>query len=191
MLPAEEVMKNALAILLFCSACGFSVPVSAQDLSVASAQAACGSSSTAFNISTNNQAPPAIEEPEPGKALVYVIEDQKFKAVRDVTTRVGLDGSWVGANRGNSYVFFSVEPGEHHLCTDWLSDWLPSGRLVSLSVLEAEAGKVYFFRARTTGGPSALGEGRWQSSLDLDRVNSDEGKFLVASSALSVSHPKK
>jgi hypothetical protein len=187
-------MKNALAILLFVAACMFTLAASAQDLSVASAQAACGPATTQFNIKANNQAPTSIEEPQPGKALVYVVEDQKFKAVRDATTRVGVDGAWVGANRGNSYLFFSVEPGEHHLCTDWISEWLTGGRLVSLSGFTAEAGKIYFFRARTTGGPSSLGGYRqspdW-SSLDLDRVNSDEAKLLIASSALSVSHPKK
>jgi len=188
-------MKNALAILLFVSVCIFTVSACAQDLSVASAQAACGPSTTEFNIKTNSEPSRSIEQPEPGKALVYVIEDQKYKAVRDVTTRVGVDGHWIGANRGNSHLFFSVEAGEHHLCTDWISDWLPGGRLVSLSMLNAKAGKVYFFRARTTGGPGALGDGRWQSadaaSLDLDRVNSDEGKFLIVSSTLSVSHPKQ
>lgn len=162
---------------------------------MASAWAACGPSTTEFNVKTNSEASHSIEQPEPGKALVYVIEDQKYKALRDVTTRVALDGAWIGANRGNSHLFFSVEPGEHHLCTDWISGWLPGGRLVSLSVLNAEAGKVYFFRARTTGGPGALGDSRWQSadaaSLDLDRVNSDEGKLLIASSMLSISHPKK
>jgi hypothetical protein len=188
-------MKNALEILLLVSACIFSVSACAQDLSVASAQAACGPSATEFSVKIGNEISRSIEQPPPGKALVYVVEDQKYKAMRDVTTRVGLDGAWIGANRGNSYLFFSVEPGEHHVCTDWISDWLPGGRLVSLSVLNAEAGKVYFFRARTTGGPGALGDDRWQSadgaSLDLDRVNSDEGKLLIASSGLSVSHQKK
>ncbi|MGA9305386.1 MAG: DUF2846 domain-containing protein [Candidatus Sulfotelmatobacter sp.] len=188
-------MKSALAILLLISACIFSVSACGQDLSVASAQKACGPSTTEFSIKINDEASRSIEQPIPGKALVFIIEDQKYKAVRDVTTRVGLDGAWIGANRGNSYLYFSVEPGEHHLCTDWISEWLPGGRLVSLSVLNAEAGKVYFFRARTTGGPGGLGDGRWQSadaaSLDLDRVNSDEGKLLIASSALSISHPKK
>jgi hypothetical protein len=27
-----------------------------------------------------------------------------------------LDGSWIGANYGTSYLFFSVAPGEHRLC---------------------------------------------------------------------------
>jgi hypothetical protein len=170
-------MKAALVlILLAASAFG-------QDLSVAAAGSACGPVQTQFVVETNSS--PAPPQADPGKALVYVIEDQKFKPFNDVTARVGLDGVWVGANRGNSYLFFSVDPGEHHLCTDWTSRWLPNGRLVSLAPLMAEAGKTYYFRARTSGARYEV------PSIDLDRVNSDEGKLMVASSLPSVSHPKK
>ena len=68
----------------------------------------------------------AVAQPEAGKALVYVIVEeyprpQDWTYVGNITTRVGLDGNWVGANYGESYVSFAVEPGEHHLCTDWQS----------------------------------------------------------------------
>jgi hypothetical protein len=84
---------------------------------------------------------------------VYVVEDQQFKYVKDVTTRVGLDGAWVGANRGNSYFVFLVEPGKHHLCADWLNAKSPghmsgtsyANRLVSLAEFTAEVGKEYYF----------------------------------------------
>jgi hypothetical protein len=171
-------MKTALAVILFATS------AFAQDLSVAAASSACGPVDTQFVVKTDSVSH-APQPADPGKALVYVIEDQKFRVFNDVTARVGLDGAWVGANRGNSYLFFSVEPGEHHLCTDWISDWLPNGRLVSLAPLTAEAGKTYYFRARTSGARDEV------ASIDLDRVNSDEGKLLVASSPPSVSHPKK
>jgi len=172
----------------------FAASAIAQNSSVAATQSACGPSEAEFKIkTTSNQS--AGQEPAAGKALVYVVEKQKFKAVNDVTARVGLDGTWVGANRGNSYLSFAVDPGEHHLCTDWISSFLPGGRLVSLISLNAEAGKVYFFRARTTGGPGSVMDGRLQmadgASIDLVAVDPDEGKMLVASSVLSVSHPKK
>ncbi|HEY6370771.1 MAG TPA: hypothetical protein VIX37_09340 [Candidatus Sulfotelmatobacter sp.] len=48
----------------------------------------------------------------------------------------------------------------------------------------AEEGKTYYFRARVFPGEDDY-------SFDLDLVNSDQGKFLVASSVLAVSHPKK
>src|ERR1022692_4903336 len=69
------------------------------------------------------------------------------------TVRVSLDGSWVGANRGASYFFFPVEPGEHHLCADWQSA-PPSvvGRKLALSNLGAEPGQTYYLRARFVEG---------------------------------------
>jgi hypothetical protein len=99
----------------------------------------------------------------------------------------------VGATRGNSYFVLSVVAGEHHLCVDWVSSWVPSGRVVARYGFTAEAGKVYYFRARTIGGlPSLTGDrsdyGAW---VDLDLVNVDEGKMLVASSPLAISHAKK
>jgi hypothetical protein len=156
-------------------------------------QSACGPLNAEFQIKMDSSQTPDFQ-PEVGKALVYVAEDQKFHAAKDVTARVGLDGAWVGATRGDSYVFFSVDPGEHHLCADWRSTLLSNGRLVSLFGFTAEPGKVYYFRVRTTGGPSsmldrsALDE---SALLDLDLINSDEGKLLVSTSPYSASHPKK
>jgi hypothetical protein len=67
----------------------------------------------------------------------------------------------------------------------------PGGRLVSLANLTAESGGVYYFRVRTTGGPSSYFKDSDRSaSIDLEPVNSDEGKLLVASSAWSSSQPK-
>ena len=179
-------MKAAL-VMIFFAASAFG-----QEIPVAAAESACGPADTQFTIKTTDGLQ-SLRQPEPGKALVYVIEDQKMSYVRSVTSRVGLDGAWVGANRGNSYLFFSVDPGEHHLCADWVSDFVAGGRVVALAPLTAEAGKTYYFRARTIAGASSLGEKLRENgaSIDLDPVNSDEGKLLVASSALSVSHPKK
>jgi hypothetical protein len=124
--------------------------------------------------------------------VVYVTLEEKFQAIRAVTARVGVDGAWVGANRGNSYLFFSTTPGEHHLCTDWISNLLLAGhRLVSVGNFTAEAGKVYYFRVRTSGGPSSyLKDSGRSASIDLGPVNSDEGKLLVASSVWSNSQPQ-
>jgi hypothetical protein len=182
-------MKTAVALILF-AASAF-----AQDQStIAAAESACGPRDVEFHIKTDNSHHPVFR-PDAGKALVYVVEEQKFKAVKDVTARVGLDGAWMGANHGNSYLFFSVDPGEHHLCADWTSSFLPDGRLVSLANLTAEAGKVYYFRVRTSGGPASyLDWGGpdldYEATIDLEQVNSDEGKLLVLSSALSKSQPK-
>lgn len=187
-------MKNALAmLLLIVPACFVAVSARAQDLSqldwsaLAAAEAACGPSNTKFAVETQ-ASPHKLQQRDSGKALVYVIEQNLLEAPilwqfsshgPDITARVGLDGAWVGANHGNSYLFFSVAPGEHHLCADWVSGLLPTGRIASLAPLMAEAGKTYYFRLRIS------------PYFDLDPVNSDEGKLLIASSLLSISHPKK
>ena len=165
--------------------------LSAQDSPPTPLQSACGPMDVKFQIKMDNsQSPKPNVKAAAGKALVYVIEDQQFKGVKQVTVRVGLDGSWVGATRGYSYLSFPVEPGEHHLCVDIMPGVLSLGRPVSLFGLTAEEGDVYYFRARTTGGPpSAMERNGLDStiSIDLDLLNSDEGKLLLTYSSLSLS----
>ncbi|MGP0018635.1 MAG: hypothetical protein ACLPHP_08720 [Candidatus Sulfotelmatobacter sp.] len=177
-------MKLAFVVILIAAS------VSAQDSAPTSPLSVCGPMSVKFQIKMDDTQSPNLA-PEPGKALVYVIEDQQFKAAKDVIVRVGLDGAWVGATRGDSYLSFPVEPGEHHLCANIVSGLLSTGRRVSLFGLTTEAGGVYYFRARTTGGPSSVMNGNGLDdtiSIDLDLVNPDEGKFLVAFSSRSVSN---
>jgi hypothetical protein len=181
MLPllAPALSLFAISVFSLSAASG-----SAQDLALENASSACGPAGAQF-VTTRGPVPQTLDQPEAGKALVYVIEDQKFKMARDVTARIGLDGTWLGATRGTSYLTFAVEPGQHHLCTDWLSDWLPNGRIASAAPLDAEAGKTYYIRVRISG---ARDEG---PAIDLDPVNADEAKLMLASSPLSVSHPRK
>jgi hypothetical protein len=155
-------------------------PAFAQDPDlVPHAQPACGKWNVHFQVKTDNTHPkPQVD---PSKALIYVVE------VSDATVRVGLDGKWAGATRGRLYLWLAVDPGEHHLCVDALSDVVELGRPVSLYGFTAEAGKTYYFRARATLSFSS----RWHPDLDLDLVNDDEGKLLVANASLSISHPKK
>jgi hypothetical protein len=50
--------------------------------------------------------------------------------------------------------------------------------------LEAEAGKVYYYRTRLVLSRSV-------ELLELEPIDSDQGKYLIASFPLSVSTPKK
>ena len=150
-------------------------------------QGACGPKEVRFDALTTAGNPPALE---PGKALVFVSE--VFKKVPgewgNPTIRIGLDGAWMGATRANSYIAFSVDPGEHHLCTNWQSHFKRLSREAAFTGFTAEAGKTYYFRARigygTVGAATTM-------TLDLDPVNADEGKYLVASNPPSTSHPQK
>jgi hypothetical protein len=171
----EETMRIALLLFLLAS------PAYAQTQDAASAALfACGPANVKFDVKESGV--PVDAASEPGKALVYVIEDTG--QVADITIRVGLDGGWVGANQGNTHFPFLVSPGEHHLCANWQSSLSSRSAFYSLANFTVEAGKIYYFRAR-------LWEGARIAPLDLDPLNSDEGRYLVVASPLAVSHAKK
>jgi len=55
-------------------------------------------------------------QPNAEKELVYIIEDDSdFGSFPKPTTRIGVDGNWVGATHGNPKFSFFVDPGIHHL----------------------------------------------------------------------------
>lgn len=178
-------MKVVFIVILF-AASAF-----AQDqAAVAAAESACGPQHTSFNASTDDPQHP-VPQPDPDKAMVFVVET--FGCAKcmpghaigtDVTLKVGADGAWVGADRGNSYLYFSVPAGEHHLCVNWQSRLPWYSQAFAMTSLTAEAGKTYYFRARLLPNGTYF-------FLDLDPVDVDEGKFVVASSPYSVSQPKK
>ena len=108
------MMRTILAAIFLAV---FAVPVLAQDPPpTASTRGGCGPSEAYFDVKTNKKRHP-VAPTDSGKALVYVFEDIE----RGPTMRVGLDGAWVGANKGKSYFFFSVDPGDHQVCTNWQS----------------------------------------------------------------------
>ena len=89
-------MKIAFIALLFAaSAC-------AQAQS-ATLPAACGPDDVSFNV-TLDKSQHLLEHSRPGKALAYFFQDEAW-------AKIGLDGAWVGTNRGHSYLSVSVEPG--------------------------------------------------------------------------------
>lgn len=167
----------------------------AQDqAAVLAAESACGPAQVNFSANVDGTQHPN-PQPDADKALVFVIEDlgqcadcsSGHASITEVTAavvKVGADGLWLGADRGNSYLFFTVAPGEHHLCVNWQSRLSARARAFAMANLMADAGKIYYFRARLFPGEADF-------FLDLETVNGDQGKFLVASSPFSVSHPKK
>lgn len=156
-------MKAALAVLFL------SFPLLAQN-QTPKTLAACGDLNLdlAVDLDKSPQGPVA---PQPDKALVYLIQqaDLTFNFTYPTTT-VGVDGKWIGENKKSSYFSFFVSPGEHHLCEALEFALVHS---IELSHFTAEAGKVYYFRTRINWGRDA------PQNLSVDRVDSDEGEYLI------------
>jgi guanyl-specific ribonuclease Sa len=170
-------VKVALVALLFAAS------TFAQSQS-ASLPAACGPENVSSDMKLDSTQH-AMAQPEPGKALVYFIQDKgpfSFSFFGGaVDTRIGVDGAWVGAERNNSYFTVSVEPGEHHVCADLRST---GEDVTELAHFTAEAGKRYFFRDRIIPTPYGY-------YLLFDPVDSDQAMTLIDSFPLSVWRAKK
>jgi hypothetical protein len=137
---------------------------------------ACGPNNVKFDV-TLDKSQHAVTQPEPGKARVYFIQDRGAQFIGGtVEAVIGLDGTWVGANRNNAYFSVSVEPGEHHACADL-------GHSIELAHFKAEAGGIYYFRARAVGAEDGM-------YLFLGPVDGDQAKYLIARYPVSVSRPK-
>jgi hypothetical protein len=159
----------------------FAASAFAQSTSDAST-AACGPENVSFKVKLD-ESPHALTPPDQGKARVYFFHDAGTgSTIGYPTVKLAMDGAWVGANHGNSYFSLSVEPGEHHVCVTLQSSLV--AQRVELGHFAAEAGKVYFYRTR-------LVMSRAVELLELEPIDGDQGKYLVASLPLSVSSPKK
>jgi hypothetical protein len=134
---------------------------------------ACGPADAHFEISLE-KAEHKQFQPEPGKSLVYFINQQGTHASQNewVFPKVllGVDGRWVGAYRDSSYFPVRVEPGEHRVCA-----WLQSHAEDQVEVLRftAEAGKAYYFRTRDIS-PAGT------NYLLFDAIDSDEATYRIA-----------
>jgi hypothetical protein len=168
-------MKIALVTVLL------AVSAFAQDLPVAST-AACGHGNVSFKVKLD-ESPHTLAQPDPGKARVYFFSDAGTDMTLGYpTVKLAMDGAWVGANHGNSYFSVSVEPGEHHVCVMLQSSHV--AQRVELAHFTAQADKVYYYRTR-------LILSRGIDLLDLNAIDSDQGRYLIASFPVSVSSPKK
>ncbi len=160
-------------------------------------QAGCGPDEGKFEVKRQAHAHPTGAL-EPGKALVYVFGDSELDNVAlhigGLITRVGVDGEWVGAYEYKSYMYFSVDPGDHRLCASQQSS-LKSRRANDASAISftAEAGKVYYFRTQPT--PTALAASTVSQvpngQAELAILDPAQAQLMFAKWAYSTSQPKK
>lgn len=169
----------------------------AQGNASAQSQAGCGPDQAKFDVRREAHSHPA-GTPEPGKALVYVFGDSELDNtaihIGGLITRVGVDGEWVGAYEHKSYMYFSVNSGEHRLCTSQQSS-LKSRRNDNASAITftAEEGKVYYFR--TQPSPTALAASASSKVpnglIELAALDPAQAQLMLPKWAYSTSQPKK
>lgn len=183
-------MKTSLFILFFALATTGFAQITSPGTAVAPG---CGAEHIKFDVKTDRSKHPFLK-PEPGKALVYFLQDDSyFQSWPRPTTRFGLDGNWVGATQSNSYFYASVDPGEHHLCAGWQS-------FVGFNVAQksaaahftAEAGGVYFFVVNDRADADGQhGERLRPAGMKLTTLDSDEGQLLMSKFGFSTSRVRK
>lgn len=154
-----------------------------EDAAAALTAAGCGPSEQLFKVKTTDLQHP-MGKPEPGKALVYFFVDYEGA----FTMRVGVDGSWVGANNGKSYFFFQVSPGQHNLCTEESDDFKKSTQRVGEAMqLNAVAGETYYVRLNFGFQKMSI-DTQW---MHLELADEAEGHYLIGSSLYATSQLKK
>jgi len=150
----------------------------------------CGVENVKFDVKTDRSQHP-LAKPEPGKALVYFLQDDSnFQSAPRPTTRFGLDGNWIGATQANSYFYVSIDPGEHHLCAGWQSFvGFTSGHKSAAALFTAEPVGVYFFVVNNHADRG--GENQHPAGMKLSPLDSDEARLLMSKFGFSTSRAKK
>jgi hypothetical protein len=162
--------KIAAIVLLSCCA-------PAQDKrAISRAEVGCGPPDVKYKVKTDESQHPT-PTPKDGKALIYVVADGHLTSI------CGFDEMWVGAVNDAKYFFVPIDPGEHHVGA-MLQSFPPArGPRVSVHSLKAEPGETYYFRTRLVGISTGF-------VLQLDQLDPDEGRWFVAGSKFSTSHPQ-
>jgi hypothetical protein len=172
----------------------------------------CGKDDVQFKVKTDKKQP-VRSSPEAGKAQIIFVEAVKGPFGTAPVARFGVDGAWVGADRGTSYFVVSVDPGEHQLCASRQSAARSEKEDVGKATVHAEAGQVYYYvfkidrieigtRRTADGGGAGMGGSLPNTpdmtardlpttdSVDFTTLTEDEGKSLVKIAAVSTSVPK-
>lgn len=134
---------------------------------------ACGTEKVNYKASTDKKQHPTPEAPT-DKALIYVLRPTIFGM--KINSKIAADGDWKGVNRGKTYFFFTVEPGERYFCSESENqDYLK---------LNVEAGKTYYLQQKVEFGV-------WKARTNLVVLTEEEGKKKLKDVNLSVFEKKQ
>jgi Protein of unknown function (DUF2846) len=147
----------------------------------------CGPANVSFDVKSSGSSHP-VSQPEPGKALVYFLqEDKVFESRPRPTVKWALDGNWIGATQANRYFHISVDPGEHHVCSEWQTAViLIAGHPAAAAHFTTEAGQAYYFRTE-----NYFWKETGVTNIKLGQLDSDEALLLMSQFGFSESKPKK
>lgn len=133
----------------------------------------CGPKETKHSADTDKKTHP-VPEPPADKALLFVVRPTMMG--NKIQTKLAVDGQWVGVNRGNNYFFFTLDPGEHFLCS--------TAENRSVMKLTVEAGKTYYVQQK-------IRMGFMKATNILEAIDEREGKVALTKTHPSVSVEKK
>jgi len=162
---------------------------SATQAAAATLPPSCGDSKIKFDVKTQKDAPPPAG-PDAGKAQLVFVEtmdkgDKYHHCLAcDATTRVAVDGTWIGADHGDSYFTFSIDPGAHSVCVNWQSISSGESRQFGTLDVNAEAGNVYYFQIAVVVHEEKNPQFSVYNMM-LAPLPPDSGNALVQNSALS------
>jgi Protein of unknown function (DUF2846) len=134
---------------------------------------ACGTKKVNYKASTDKKEHPTPDAPT-DKALIYVLRPTIFGM--KINSKLAADGDWKGVNRGKTYFFFTVDPGERYFCSESENqDYLK---------LNVEAGKTYYLQQKVELGV-------WKARTNLVVMTEEEGKKKLKDVNLSVFEEKQ
>ena len=129
---------------------------------------ACGTESVNYTAQTDKKNHPTPEAPA-DEALIYILRPTIIGY--KINSKLAVDGVWMGVNRGRTYFYLTLDPGEHYFCSEAENQsYLP---------LSVEAGKTYFLQQKVEAGV-------WKARTNLVVMSETEGRKKLEDVNLSV-----
>lgn len=129
---------------------------------------ACGTESVNYTAQTDKKNHPTPDAPA-DKAMIYILRPTIIGY--KIKSKLAVDGVWTGVNRGRTYFYFTLDPGEHYFCSESENqDYL---------ALKVEAGKTYFLQQKVEAGV-------WKARTNLVVMSETEGRKKLEDVNLSV-----
>jgi hypothetical protein len=169
---------------------------------------ACGKDEVHFKVHTDKKQH-LSSTPEAGKAQIVFIETLEGSFMTPPTARFGIDGTWVGANRGASYFAVSATAGEHHLCARRQSSIKDENDNAGAMTLQLQSGSVYYVEfqiqrneigdastqgtaipSQTPGSSMMAKEHPTIDTVTFKTLTAVEGQARVSKLPMSTSSPK-